>query len=123
MFKRNRFAGGCIPVVMLTVYLHDHPDALRFELAGALRGEGVKEFEQSWKTAASTLRGRGVVVDLSGVNGIDGAGERLMRAMVDAGARLVTANRKTEAMAAGFSRRVRWFLDACRCEGRLGCID
>jgi hypothetical protein len=81
---------------MLTVYLHDGPDALRFRLIGELEGAGATDFGQSWKTASSTLRGRAVVIDLSDVSGIDGEGRSLLKRLAQNRAQFITASPLTE---------------------------
>ncbi len=69
--------------------MHDGPDAFSFELAGNLAGASVRELEQAESTAASTVNGRKVIVDLSYITEVDTAGRALLRRWYDDGAQLV----------------------------------
>jgi len=45
-------------------YLHDLPEALRFEIRGPLDSSLIEQILASWSTARSILRGRPVELDL-----------------------------------------------------------
>jgi hypothetical protein len=72
----------------LDVIQHDSAAGLRFVLRGELAGLFVGYLEHSWKTAASTLGTRELVVDLSGLAAADASGVELLSRMREAGARL-----------------------------------
>jgi anti-anti-sigma regulatory factor len=63
----------------------------RFVVAGELNGSAAKELEQAWKTAASILNGKELVVDISGVTSADSSGADLLSRMRESGARLIAA--------------------------------
>ncbi len=52
-------------------YLHDGSHAFRFQLRGRLSLETVRDLEQAWRTASSTIGERQVVFDISGLTTID----------------------------------------------------
>jgi len=72
-------------------YQHDGATTFRFQLAGELAGPGVTDLEHAWKTASSIMDGKQLIVDVSKVTGADPIGLQLLRRMLGAGARLVSA--------------------------------
>ncbi len=90
---------------MLDTYIHDGARALCFRLAGELVEPDAAGLEQAWKTAASMLDGRELVVDLTGVERVDKDGERVLRALGEQGARFVTASELTDSLARFISHR------------------
>ena len=64
---------------MLTVYLHDSPESLRFRLVGDFAETAAIEFAQSWKTGASIRLGRRLVIDLANVGRVDETGRRVLQ--------------------------------------------
>ena len=73
----------------LTVYQHDELSRFRFKLLGVLDAAGARQLEYCWRTAASVLRGKQLVVDTTCVSVIDAAGESLLERMQQAGATLI----------------------------------
>ena len=71
------------------MYQHDCLRAFRFVLSGDLSGEAVQRLQWAWQTAKSTLNGRELLVDISGVANADPLGLELLCRMRKAGARLV----------------------------------
>ena len=63
---------------MLKLTIHDNVEMLRFQLEGELSGSSVRELEQCWKTASSTLGRRALQVDLRHVTDMDEAGQALL---------------------------------------------
>jgi len=76
----------------LGYYLHDGSTAFRFQLSGVLSGDGVRELEQTWRTASSVIGGRCLVVDLSFVTGMDRAGRELLATWQVEGACIVVTS-------------------------------
>ena len=72
---------------MLRITIHDSQSPRRLELAGKLAGEWVAEMEKAFKADGV---GKQTEVDLTAVTGVDEAGRRLLRAMTQAGATLIT---------------------------------
>ncbi|MEN6607693.1 MAG: hypothetical protein ABFD60_10650 [Bryobacteraceae bacterium] len=72
----------------LEMYQHDSHCAFRFVLRGALAGASVKQLEQAWKTATSTLKGKTLIVDTSKLTVVDEKGRQLLSRMAESGARL-----------------------------------
>jgi len=72
---------------MLRITIHEDGSSWRLQLEGKLTGPSVGEAENTWRQAPKT--GKAIEVDLSGVTTVDGAGEILLRAMNEAGARFL----------------------------------
>ena len=72
-------------------YMHDGSAAFSFELAGRLSDEGARELQQTWQTASSMIGDRSLIVDLSYISGIDGAGQKLLRGWHEQGAQFVVS--------------------------------
>lgn len=70
------------------MYQHDCPMAFRFVLSGDLSGESVQQLQWAWQTAQSTLGGRELLIDISGIANADPLGLELLFRMRKAGARL-----------------------------------
>jgi len=79
----------------MEMYQHDSSSEFRFVLRGSLEGPWVEELEHAWITAASILKGKELVIDRSGLTGIDENGLKLLSRMQDAGGRL-TADSEPE---------------------------
>lgn len=69
--------------------IHDGAAQFRFELHGALASGDVAELDQCWRTAASTIAGKALVVDLTSVTAIDESGRQLLNRWRQAGAEFV----------------------------------
>jgi ABC-type transporter Mla MlaB component len=67
---------------------HDGTTMFRFVLRGELIGNGVQDLEHAWIAAKSSLPGKEVVVDVSGIARADPAGGDLLSRMRKSGARL-----------------------------------
>jgi hypothetical protein len=72
---------------MLRITVQDDGVLWRLHLAGKLAGAWVAETEKTWRSAP--VLGQPLEIDMRDVTGIDEAGRRLLRAMSQAGARLV----------------------------------
>jgi ABC-type transporter Mla MlaB component len=81
---------------MLRITIEQDCALCRLHLAGRLAGAWVAETESTWCSARNS--GRPVEVDLREVTGIDGAGLCLLRAMSQAGARLIAKGLAMEAL-------------------------
>ena len=77
----------------LQYYMHDGPNAFRFELAGILNHEGARQLDQDWRTASAVIGDRRRIVDLTFVTGADEQGKALLLRWHREGARLI-ANSK-----------------------------
>ena len=69
---------------MLKITVHESPSELRLQLEGSMSGPWVPEVEHCWLAQRSTIGRRRFVVDLTGVEFVDDAGQRLLTAMHDA---------------------------------------
>jgi ABC-type transporter Mla MlaB component len=87
----------------MPLYLHDEANAMRFKIQGELGGSCVTELESSWRTASSVMRGKSLVVDLTGVTSIDKAGEQLLVRMRKEGAHLIPESQVGEPILTGVS--------------------
>jgi anti-anti-sigma regulatory factor len=72
----------------MILYQHDYAAMFRFVLIGDLTGESVDELRCAWQTAGSVLKGRDLVLDLSGLADVDADGLELLSRMKDSGARI-----------------------------------
>lgn len=75
----------------MEMYQHDRAKAFQFVLHGDLVGERVQELEHAWTTAKSILKGKELVIDVSGITYADKVGVDLLARMRDSGARLTAA--------------------------------
>lgn len=92
----------------MEIYQHDSGVMFLFVLRGELIGSRVGELEQAWSTARSILRGKELVVDVSGVTNADREGVELLSRMRESGARLSPAlPREFELVSASTEPRVR----------------
>jgi anti-anti-sigma regulatory factor len=80
------------PKQNLRYYLHDGSEAFRIELAGHLSHHGARDLQQAWRTAASVMNGKSLIVDLTGVTSIDTSGRELLVQWHADGADLVTTS-------------------------------
>lgn len=74
---------------MLRITIHDGADSFRFQLEGRLVGAWVREVEQCWRTAASVIHDKRLVIDLRSVQFVDPAGKLLLSVMHQAGAEFI----------------------------------
>jgi len=69
--------------------IHDGAAQFRFELEGALASGDAAELDQCWRTAASTIAGKTLVVDLTSLTAIDASGRQLLDRWRQAGAKFI----------------------------------
>jgi hypothetical protein len=70
----------------LNYYIHDSVDSFRLQLLGSLKPEDLKELQGCWNTARTTLAGRKLIVDVTGLQQMDGSGREWLNAMAAEGA-------------------------------------
>ncbi len=75
----------------MDMYQHDSAAMYRFVLRGDLADDQTQELERAWSTAKSILKGKELVVDVSGITDADDSGVELLSRMRDSGARLTMA--------------------------------
>jgi hypothetical protein len=73
----------------LQYYMHDGSTAFRFELAGDLNSEGVRELEQAWSTASSMIGDRRLIVDITFVTCVTESGRAFISRWHEEGAQLI----------------------------------
>jgi outer membrane protein TolC len=83
----------------LRFFTHNDPDAVRFELAGALTGPDVESLHQAWQREALTGALRRVVVDLTFVTEADRYGRALLTVMHRFGAHIIADSPESWAIA------------------------
>ncbi len=83
----KRTGGSGTGWTSMEMYQHDSSSEFRFVLRGSLEGPWVQELEHAWITAASILKGKELVIDGSGLTGIDENGLKLLSRIRDAGGR------------------------------------
>jgi hypothetical protein len=81
---------------MLRITVQNDGTVWRLHLAGRLASVWVDETENIWHSAQPC--GKQVEIDMRDVTGIDEAGRRLLRAMNQAGARLIAKGVAMEAL-------------------------
>jgi ABC-type transporter Mla MlaB component len=72
---------------MLRITVHEAGTSWRMQLEGKLAGDWVLEAENTWRSAP--VSGKQIEIDLTDVTAIDDAGQNLLQAMHQAGARFV----------------------------------
>jgi hypothetical protein len=80
----------------LNYYMHDGPNAFRFELAGALTGEDARRVEMDWHTASSVIGARRFVVDLTYIKEIDPIGRDLLLRWQESGAKFAAGTQESK---------------------------
>jgi len=73
----------------LIYYIHDSIDSFRLQLHGSLGAEDIKELQGCWNTAKSTLAGRKLILDITGLQQIDESGNGWIAAMAAEGASIL----------------------------------
>jgi hypothetical protein len=79
------------PHSMMDYYQHDFGTTFRFQLAGELTGADVMELEHAWHTATSIMRDKQLILDVSGLTGVDEPGVQLIQRMFGSGALVVSS--------------------------------
>src|SRR5437899_10413673 len=59
-------------------YLHAGSHAFRFQLRGRLSLETVRDLEQAWRTASSTIGERQTVLDITDLTTIEASGQNVL---------------------------------------------
>ncbi len=85
---------------MLRITIHDSPSEYRLHLEGRLAGPWVRELELCWQTAQSTVQNQILTVDLRDADFVDSAGEQLLAAMHQHGAKFLAASPMTKNLVA-----------------------
>ena len=83
----------------LQYYMHDGPSAFRFELAGNLNNEAVRDLDQAWRTASSMIGDRALVVDMTFVTGAEREGRSLLARWHSEGAQLIAKSKVSRTLA------------------------
>src|SRR5260221_5198094 len=83
----------------LRYYMHDGPTAFRFELAGNLNHEDARRLDQAWRTAASVIGDRRLIVDMTFVTDVDEQGRALITRWHRDGAQLIANSKASRALA------------------------
>jgi hypothetical protein len=83
----------------LQFYMHDGPTAFRFELSGNLNRTGAYQLDQAWRTAASVIGDRRLIVDLTFVTDADEHGRRLIRRWHQEGAWVIANTKASRCLA------------------------
>ena len=81
----------------LVYYMHDESTAFRFQLAGDLSQDSTYDLEQARQTASSIFGERCLIVDLTGITSVDGAGRELLDKWHGLGARIVVSSLEQKA--------------------------
>jgi ABC-type transporter Mla MlaB component len=88
---------------MMRITVHDHPGSLTFQLEGCLAGPWVRELEACWQNTLARQRKPILRVDLTGVTGLDAAGQTCLAALHRQGARFVAADCLMKAVVASIT--------------------
>ncbi|MCS7044524.1 MAG: hypothetical protein N2036_14920 [Bryobacteraceae bacterium] len=88
-----------------SVYLHDEPDALRFEVRGRLDRRAAAEILASAATAASMRNGRPLVIDLRRVEAMDEEAPAMLAAASAPEPVFLLGDAQIEPVAAAVARR------------------
>lgn len=90
-------------MVRFTYYLHDQPSAFRIELSGTLTASNAPELERCWKTGASALGGRSLIVEISSLASIDDTGRGLLSRWQRQGASFIAESAEAKAILASIA--------------------
>jgi hypothetical protein len=85
---------------MLRITIHDTPQVITFQLEGRLAGPWVRELELCWHRNLPGQRDATVLLDLTEVTSVDGAGQACLAALHRQGAEFVAADCLTKAIVA-----------------------
>jgi ABC-type transporter Mla MlaB component len=77
---------------MLRITVHDNLHALTFQLEGRLAGPWVRVLEECWQSTLARQPRAILRVDLTGVTGIDAAGQACLAALYGQGAEFIAAD-------------------------------
>lgn len=75
---------------MLKIAVENRVEVVWLILEGDIVGPSVRNLEECWRVAVSSLVGRPICLELTGVNRVDDAGRYLLVAIDKAGARIVS---------------------------------
>jgi anti-anti-sigma regulatory factor len=85
-------------MVRFSYYLHDQPLAFRIELSGSLTASNAPELERCWRTAASALGERSLIVEISSLASVDETGRGLLSRWQRQGARFIAESAEARAI-------------------------
>jgi anti-anti-sigma regulatory factor len=74
---------------MLKITVEPGVGEIRLNIEGDIAGPWVRELEECWRVTLSSLLGRSICLELTGVSHIDDAGRYLLALIAKSGARLV----------------------------------
>jgi hypothetical protein len=94
--------------------MHDSSAEFRFQLLGDLSGDGVRDVEQAWRTASSTIGERRFVVDITNLTSIDDEGRELIEKWHRIGALLVANSCEDKARMHGLVDCPVTLIETCR---------
>ena len=80
-------------------FMHDGPQAFRFELAGTLSNEDARRLQQDWHAASSMIGNRLLIVDITFVTRVDQEGRGLLAHWYSQGAQLVAKSKASHELA------------------------
>ena len=104
-------------------YMHDNPAMFRLQLSGDLSTESVREIEQAWRTACSTLGSRRLIVDITCLRNVNDEGRELLEKWYGHGAALITMSGESKARMQGMvSCPVIHLAGAADCADRLNAL-
>jgi hypothetical protein len=83
--------------------IHDSARTFLLKLQGRLDGKEAHEVEWCWATAASTIRARSFVVDLSSVSSVDPVGRDLLVRMYENGAGFIAGSPEMAELVSGIT--------------------
>ena len=75
-----------MPNLAFKYYIHDGIVDCRLQLLGELREDNLVDLTGCWETARTTLKNRGLILDLHGLRSADDAGQRWLNTMAAEGA-------------------------------------
>ena len=85
---------------LLEYWIHDGSGAMRFDLAGSLRGNGAQSVRYAWQTALSVIGDRPLVIEIRHVIDADDDGRALLLHWQQCGAQIVAESPESRALAA-----------------------
>lgn len=88
-------------------FLHDQPDALRFEVRGRLDAESAAELVRSAETALSIRAGRPLLLDLRAAEALEASAREALQRLAGYGAQFLAAGEHADELRLSLRREPR----------------
>lgn len=87
----------------MAIYIHDEAARLRLRVTGDLDDKAAKELASCWSTASSVVRGRKIVLDLTGLASVQDDARHLLESLHQEGVEFLAQSRFQTQLIAGIT--------------------